>query len=114
MHSVFAELAEHVAGSERLTYRVVRTLLHEAEIAEQQFSERARTKHLMNQFDGLEATHPTFEPLVHAIVVRIRRQVLEEQSTILPRLVDALTPLSRVGRDRSERQVDYGVERRAG
>ena len=71
---VISELAERVAGSERLLYRAVRSLLHDGwETARQQFPGRARTRRLMHQLDGLEPTHPTFAPLVHSVVTRLRR-----------------------------------------
>jgi hypothetical protein len=101
---VITELAERVAGSERLLYRAVRSLLHDGwETARQQFPGRARTRRLMHQLDGLEPTHPTFAPLVHSVVTRLRRHIAEDRANILPRLLDAATPLSWVEQDEGGR-----------
>jgi hypothetical protein len=92
---VISELAERVARSERLLYRAVRSLLHDgSETARQHFPGRARTRRLMHQLDGLEPTHPTFAPLVHSVVTRLRRHIADDRTYILPRLRDAATPLS--------------------
>jgi hypothetical protein len=92
---VISELAERVARSERLLYRAVRSLLHDgSQTARQHFPGRARTRHLLRELDGLEPTHPTFAPLVHSVVTRLRRHVAEDRASILPRLLDAATPLS--------------------
>lgn len=101
---VITELAERVARSERLLYRAVRSLLHDgSEIVHRQFPVRTRTRRLMSELGGLEPTQPTFAPLVNAVVTRLRRQIAEDRSTILPRLVDAMTVLSWVDRDEEQR-----------
>lgn len=67
--------------------------------ARRQFAKRAGPTNPLRQFDGLELTHPTFVPLAHAVVTRLRRHIAEDRSSILPRLADAATPLGWVAQE---------------
>jgi hypothetical protein len=98
LDSVVPELAERVARADRLTYRGVRSLLRDgSEITQRHQAERIRTRDLIDELGGLEPTQPAFEPLVSSVVGRLRRHIADDRSAVLPRLVDAVTPLSRVG-----------------
>lgn len=87
------ELSVHAAIEEEIFYPAVREALPEGDgLVNESLHEHQEAKELLNDLDGMEPDHPTFDPTVSRLIQEVRHHVEEEETEILPALRDRLDP----------------------
>jgi hemerythrin superfamily protein len=88
-----AELVRHSVAEEMYLYPTARKVLPDGDrMADQEIHEHAEAERIMTELDGLDATHPAFDPTLARLMTAIRDHVRDEESDLFPRLRQVCTP----------------------
>ncbi|KIZ00163.1 hypothetical protein MNEG_7797 [Monoraphidium neglectum] len=86
-------MSEHAAKEELVLYPAIRAVFGDME-ADKCLQEHAQVKRLTAQLDTMVSTDPAFDMAVRGAVEAMLAHVAEEEGTLLPRMGDALTPVT--------------------
>ena len=87
------ELSVHATVEEEVLYPAIREALPEGEeLASESLDEHRRVRELLAQLDGRDPSSAGYDQLVLQLIDDVRQHVEEEESDLLPRLREAISP----------------------
>lgn len=90
---VIAELVRHSVAEEQHMYPAAREALPDGDsIVDHEIEEHAEAERVMKSLDGLDASRPEFDEVLHSLIADIRHHVEDEENDLLPRLRSTCTP----------------------